>query len=437
MKKPYLKQRSARKSNCWESVNKAGSLSDFAEKALLSRKVIMEVGLVLLALFTLSLFTKQVLQPEIIVDPIRVPEDIARRGYTEIIVAEQLVDAALNIRFDARKLSSNENEWNRMASYPGLASAMKVGLQDISMNAHLPDILVPGAQFSIRTISRFIRKELGLPSIHIRGEIVHSNEGLVLTLRKLSTEKVPPVRILQKDKEVEQIFRQGGDALLKLTAPSALALYSTQKWSRSAHQREGYEQLVQLFEYCLDYSPTTDNTTIHYLWGAALIVSERYDESVQQFDKAIDLDPKFSPAYSGRGIAFVGLRRYDEAINEYQTALTLYPNDVETLNYLGGALNFLNRYEEAIKQFDRAIALEPKYVNAYYYKGFSLKQLGRYDEAIKQFEMAVSLDPKRVNVYYMWSSVLVELKRFEEAREKYRRAYELELSNPVRTEQPK
>ena len=53
----------------------------------------MEVGLVLLALFTLGLFGKQVLQPEIILDPIGVPEDIARRGYTEIIVAEQLVDA--------------------------------------------------------------------------------------------------------------------------------------------------------------------------------------------------------------------------------------------------------------------------------------------------------------------------------------------------------
>lgn len=300
MKKSYFEQRSVRESDCSEAVNKTRSLSYFAEKALLFRKFIMEVGLVLLALFTLGLLGKQVLQPEIVLDPIGVPEDIARRGYTEIIVAEQLVDAALNIRFDARKLSSNENEWSRMASYPGLALAMKVGLQDISMNAHLPDILVPGAQFSIRTISRFIRQELGLPSIHIRGEIVHANEGLVLTLRKLSTEKVPNVRILQKDKEVEQLFRQGGEALLKLTAPSALALYTTQKWSRSTHQREDYEQLVQLFEYCLDYPPTTDNTTIHYLWGAALLVSKGYDEAIKQFEKAINLDPRFAPAPGAR-----------------------------------------------------------------------------------------------------------------------------------------
>jgi hypothetical protein len=81
-------------------VNKTLSSSYLAEKALLFRKLIMEVGLVLLALFTLGLFGKQVLQPEIILDPIGVPEDIARRGYTEIIVAEQLVDAAFNIRFD-------------------------------------------------------------------------------------------------------------------------------------------------------------------------------------------------------------------------------------------------------------------------------------------------------------------------------------------------
>lgn len=87
------------------TANKTSLMQDYAEAFSSLRKFVWELVLVLFLVFGLVLFVIEVLRPEVTLDSIEVPEDISRSGYTGIVVAEELADAALNIQIDVRKLS--------------------------------------------------------------------------------------------------------------------------------------------------------------------------------------------------------------------------------------------------------------------------------------------------------------------------------------------
>lgn len=100
------------------------------------------IGLLALGLMLLIIEARR---PEVILEPIEVPEDIAKLGYSGIVVAEQLADAALDIELETQELSS-KNSWHKDA----------MNIHGVGTNARIQDISVPGSPFTIRSIARFI-----------------------------------------------------------------------------------------------------------------------------------------------------------------------------------------------------------------------------------------------------------------------------------------
>ena len=73
------------------------------------RQLVFDWGLIGLLLFGIGLLISEVRRPEVVLDPIEVPEDIAKLGYSGVVVAEQLADAALNIELETRELSTQNS----------------------------------------------------------------------------------------------------------------------------------------------------------------------------------------------------------------------------------------------------------------------------------------------------------------------------------------
>ena len=53
----------------------------------------------------------------------------------------------------------------------------------------------------------------------------------------------------------------------------------------------------------------------------------RYEEAIQTFDKAIDVDPIFKPPWNGKGEALYRLGRFEDALLSLNRALDLDPTD--------------------------------------------------------------------------------------------------------------
>jgi tetratricopeptide (TPR) repeat protein len=117
----------------------------------------------------------------------------------------------------------------------------------------------------------------------------------------------------------------------------------------------------------------------------------KYNEAIQSFDKALQLDPKFVDAWVTKS-AILGFRgKYSECIDACNKALELDPKNIFAWCNKGEALKDNCKYEEALQALDMAIELDPNDPDAWQYRGESLKSLGRNTEAEVAFTKAKEL----------------------------------------------
>lgn len=148
--------------------------------------------------------------------------------------------------------------------------------------------------------------------------------------------------------------------------------------------------------------------------------------AIAAYEKALEIDPKYRPAWHWLGATLNDLGRNSEAIAAYDKALEIDPKSHKAWNNLGNALNDLGRYSEAIAAFDKALEIDPKYHYAWNGLGATLRDLGRYREAIAAFETALEIDPK---YHYAWHGLgitLNDLSHHSEAIAAFDQALEIE-----------
>lgn len=148
-------------------------------------------------------------------------------------------------------------------------------------------------------------------------------------------------------------------------------------------------------------------------------------EAVTYFRKATELDPNYSFAYKGLGVALYEQGKYEEAIAADRKAIGLKPDDAETYNNLGNALRQQGKYEEAIAALRKAIELKPDLAEAFSNLGSALGKQGKLDEAKAAFRKAIELKPDFATAYYGLGVTLMKQRKDGEAIAAYRKAIEL------------
>ncbi|MBQ9688401.1 tetratricopeptide repeat protein [bacterium] len=126
---------------------------------------------------------------------------------------------------------------------------------------------------------------------------------------------------------------------------------------------------------------------------------ERYFEAIQDFDKAIELNPNNASAYVNRGLAKSLLGHHSEGINDIDKAIELDPNNASAY-YFRGATNLrLLQPFLVIKDLDKAIELDPNKADYYVARGAAKLMLKQSTEAMKDVDKAISLDPNNTRAY--------------------------------------
>src|SRR5438874_13147308 len=85
----------------------------------------------------------------------------------------------------------------------------------------------------------------------------------------------------------------------------------------------------------------------------------------KKFSQAIEIDPKFSPAYRLRAEACLNMSDWAGAIVDLDTLITLDPNDAEVFNERGFARRRLGDLRGALDDFNRCIAFGTDFALAY------------------------------------------------------------------------
>ena len=149
-----------------------------------------------------------------------------------------------------------------------------------------------------------------------------------------------------------------------------------------------------------------------------------YKESLEWFNKALNIKPDDTVALGGKGNSLRMLGRYEESLEWLDRALEINPNEVFALSGKGASLRMLGRYEESLKWLDRALEISPDHEFALWNKGESLRQLGRYEESLKCYDKALEINPNGVFALSGKGASLRMLGRYEESLKWLDRALE-------------
>jgi tetratricopeptide (TPR) repeat protein len=126
--------------------------------------------------------------------------------------------------------------------------------------------------------------------------------------------------------------------------------------------------------------------------GVASRAKGAFDQALDEFNRAIQLDPRSALAYEGRGNTHVNKGEFDRAIADYNTALKLDPK--LALAYVNRGLAYVKKKDsaQAIADYTEAIRIDPNLALAYLNRGSALARKGDYDRAIPDFNTALRLD---------------------------------------------
>jgi tetratricopeptide (TPR) repeat protein len=94
-----------------------------------------------------------------------------------------------------------------------------------------------------------------------------------------------------------------------------------------------------------------------------------------------------------QGMALYEQDRFSESLDAYEKALELDPTDSEAWNNRGIDLGLLGRYDEALESFERAVALNESYAEAWYNMGVIYDYKGYYYTAVQAYKKATQINP--------------------------------------------
>jgi len=88
-------------------------------------------------------------------------------------------------------------------------------------------------------------------------------------------------------------------------------------------------------------------------------IEGEYEDAFLSYNKAIELDPKYTKAYFNRGSVYHYLGQYQKAIDDYTKVIELDPKDTNAYNNRGVVYDDSGEYQKAIDDYTKAIELDP------------------------------------------------------------------------------
>ena len=179
-----------------------------------------------------------------------------------------------------------------------------------------------------------------------------------------------------------------------------MVLHASPGWSESSlnqKQNENQNEIIKLKEKI--EKNYRDIKSINDL-GVIYLKLEKYDQAIDQFKKALDVDPGYTMGPFFFGDVYTDEKNYQDKINEFKDVIKINREYARAHNYLGLTHLKKKNYSSAENSLLESIKINPKYAKAHNNLGVLYEEMGDTAKAIESYRMAQKLDPNDPDSFY-------------------------------------
>lgn len=297
----------------------------------------------------------------------------------------------------------------------------------INALSHIQDLRVPArtSSFAFRGQERNIREigqKLDVKAL-LEGSVQKADTRIRITAQLINVKDEALIWSEQYNRELNDVFAIQDDITLAIVDKLKVNLMGGEK----AKLIKRYTGNVEAYELYLKG---------RYFWEKR--TGEEMEKAIDNFQKAIQVDPEFALAYAGMADGYATLGWYgfvpreiasQKAIEAAEKALQIDPTLSEAQVSLGNVrINFLWDWQAAKKSFERAIELNPSNAEAHHQYAHLIAQQGHLQDGIAEMRRALELEPLSVVISSCLGQVLYFAHQYDEAIEELEKAIEIDPS---------
>ncbi len=160
--------------------------------------------------------------------------------------------------------------------------------------------------------------------------------------------------------------------------------------SREAFEKKDYDKAAKLLTDAIEGNPKL--TPAYILRGLAYAAKDRLDDALTDFSKAITLTPTDERPFMLRAAVYQQKKDYDKAAADYTQALNRRPDDAGLMLDRGLCYAADEKEDKALADFDHAVQTDPKNARAWQLRGSLYSQKGEKEKALADFKEAIAID---------------------------------------------
>ncbi|MDR0456265.1 MAG: tetratricopeptide repeat protein [Treponema sp.] len=263
---------------------------------------------------------------------IKIPADIAReRGQTGCDVVEVQIRTILQDAW-----AEVEHELVYKAEFSPFDMPMKRKLAAVNASLSLADIIFQ----EIRGYQKQLNSQLEKRRETFYQKIEESTDALLFS--DIARQKIEQTK--------ETSLHKGSGSIDDLLLD---ALY--------AHNKNQFEEAIALYSQILELKPEKSAvcSLIYKHRGMANFAQSKYQDAIDDFTHALDLDRSYKTAYY-RGVVRSVLKEHSEAIDDFTLSLELNPFQAFCLFRRGQAYYHAGDYPQALSDCEASLAMEPQ-----------------------------------------------------------------------------
>ncbi len=167
------------------------------------------------------------------------------------------------------------------------------------------------------------------------------------------------------------------------------------------YEQGKYIEAVNALTEALEAGPDSD---IYFQRGLAFYKLGRLNESLSDMNDAIDIvvsDRDRSRILTLRGLVYKDKKVFTKALEDFNRAIELEPQNATAYHDRGLLYDLKGDHIKAIADYSEAVVISPQLANAYYDRGLTYQvEEGDIDKAITDYSKVIELDPNHKSAYW-------------------------------------